>query len=137
VSLLNSSLAAIPGTVNAYHSGSFSLDPNVGDIEGDYDPSPPDGMLYKGATETDSKSDFVNSAAWAGYQGTGTYNIDYEILHWLDYGSIGGIEYAVTPVSASGYVEVIYDYYIIPEPATIVLLCTGGLILLLRKKKYN
>jgi hypothetical protein len=137
VSLLNSSLIAIPGTVNAYHSGSFSLEPNIGDIEGDYDPSPPDGMLYNGATETDSKSGFVDDTLWAGYQGTGTYNINYEIIQWLNYGGIGGIEYAVTPVSASGYVEVIYDYYIIPEPATIVPLCTGGLILLLRKKKYN
>jgi hypothetical protein len=135
VSLLNSSFLSIPGTANAYHSGSFSLDPNVGDGPGDYSPLAPDGMLYTGTTENDNKSGYVGSAVWAagikGFLGTGTYNINYSITQWLDYGGIGGIEYAVTPVSASGDVTVVYNY--IPEPATIALLTIGALALLKRK----
>ncbi|MDD5134635.1 MAG: PEP-CTERM sorting domain-containing protein [Phycisphaerae bacterium] len=133
VPLLNSSYIAIPGTVNAYHSGSFNLAANVGDIGGDYDSSPPDGMLYTGGIETDSKFGFVGSGLWASYQGTGTYDIDYEVLQWLNYGSIGGIEYAVTPVTANGNVEVIYEYHVVPEPMTIGLLAMGGMALIRRK----
>ena len=136
VALLNSSLVplAIPGQAMAYHSEAFSLDPNVGDIGGDYSPLPPDGMSYTGHAETDTKSGFVGELFWAGYQGTGTYDINYEITQWLTYGGIGGIEYAVTPVSASGDVEVIYEYHIIPEPATICLLGFGALSLFRKKK---
>jgi hypothetical protein len=131
VALLNTLLQPIPGEVNATHSQAFSLAGNVGDGTGDYDPTPPDGLLYDGGTESNSKSDFVTSLAWPGYIGTGTFNINYFITQWLDYGSIGGIEYAVTPVNAYGYVQVIYTY--VPEPATITLLCTGLVFLLKRK----
>jgi hypothetical protein len=133
VGLTNSSLIAIPGTVSAYHSQAFSLSGNVGDGDDDYDPTAPDGLQYDGGIVTNSKSGFVGESAWDAYKGTGTYNIDYSITQWLNYGGFGGIEYAVNPVSASGYVEVIYAYDPIPEPATITLLAIGALALLKRK----
>ncbi len=133
VGLVNSSFIAIPGTVGAYHSEAFSLSGNLDDGPGDYDPTSPDGLQYDGGTETDSKSDLVGSAAWDGYTGTGTYDIDYAVSQHQNYGSIGGIEYAVSPVTASGYVEVVYTYDPIPEPATITLLTLGALTLLKRK----
>lgn len=135
VSLLSSSFTAIPGQVNACHSQAFSLAANIGDGSDDYDPTPPDGMLYTGGIETDNKSGFVGSAFWAAYQGTGTYNINYEVLPRFNFGSIiGGLEWAINPVNVSGYVQVIYNYTIIPEPATMILLSLGGL--LLRKYKH-
>jgi hypothetical protein len=137
VTLLNSSAQPIPGEVAALNSQGFNLEGNVGDGSGDYDPCAPDGLLYTGVTQDDAKSDFVWSAVWGlgakGFQGTGTYDIDYAINQWLTYGSIGGIEYAVNPVNANGYVEVSYDYTI-PEPATISLLGLGVLSLLRRKR---
>jgi hypothetical protein len=133
VSLLNTSFQPIPGQANAYHSGTFSLQPNVGDGSGDYDPTAPDGMLYNGGTETDTKSGYVTSVVWGGYTGTGTYNIDYSVTQWLDYGSVSGIEVAYSPVIASGDVTVIYNYNAIPEPATMTLLTIGALALLKRK----
>ncbi|PKL43331.1 MAG: hypothetical protein CVV39_08610 [Planctomycetes bacterium HGW-Planctomycetes-1] len=75
VSLVNASSAYIPGEVGAYHSGTFNLAGNVGDVEGDYDPNAPDGLEYNGGIETDSKSDFVGEFAWDGYKGSGTYDI--------------------------------------------------------------
>jgi hypothetical protein len=134
VALLNSSFVAIPGQVNAYHSQAFSLAANVGDSIGDYDSSPPDGMLYTGGTEADSKSGFIGNFAFAGYTGSGTYNINYSVSQWISYGSIGGIEYAVTPVTASGGVTVVYDYKPVPEPMTIGLLSLGALSVIRKRK---
>jgi hypothetical protein len=135
VTLLNTIFQPVPGEVNAIYSSAFSLAANTGDGPGDYDPTPPDGLLYNGGTINNSKSDYITSAVWTtgtkGFIGAGTYNINYSVSQWLDYGSIGGIEYAVNPVNASGDVTVIYNY--VPEPATITLLCTGLVFLLKRK----
>ncbi|MDD5010518.1 MAG: choice-of-anchor E domain-containing protein [Phycisphaerae bacterium] len=137
VSLIDSSSMPIPGvapnTANAFHSGAFSLAANVGDGVGDYSPSAPDGMSYSGGIETDTKSGYINNTVFGGYTGTGTYNIDYSVIQWLDYGSVSGIEAAFTPVSASGCVTVVYTYDPVPEPATITLLMIGALTLLKRK----
>jgi hypothetical protein len=133
VPLFTNSFGPVPGTVTAYHNGSFNLTANTGDGPGDYDPTPPDGMQYIGVAETGSANGFIGSNYVANYSGTGTYNINYSITQWLTYGGFGGIEYAVSPVSANGDVTVVYNYNAVPEPATITLLCTGALAMLRRK----
>jgi hypothetical protein len=138
VILLNSSYMPIPGEVTVFNSEGFSLAANVDDGFHDYDPTPPDGLLYIGETKEDTKSGLVGSSFWGagdqGFLGAGTYDIDYSVSQWLNYGGISGIEYAVTPVYASGYVEVDYDYHVVPEPATIGLLGLGALSLIRRKR---
>ncbi len=135
VTLLNTSFQAVPGEVNAIYSQAFSLAANVSDSNNDYNPSPPDGLLYNGGIMSNSKSDYIANAVWyagaKGFIGTGTYGINYQANQWLDYGSIGGIEYAVNPVNASGSITVVYNY--VPEPATISLLCLGTFAFLKRK----
>jgi hypothetical protein len=138
VTLLNSSAQTIPGQAGAYHSRAFSLEPENGDGPNNRDGNSPDGLVYDGGTESGIVSGLVGSSYWTGsgakgYLGTDTYDIYYSIFQWLDYGSIGGIEYAVTPVSASGDVTITYTYDVIPEPATITLLCLGTFALLKRK----
>jgi len=137
VTLLNAAFQPITTTAEALNTGVFNLSGNVGDVPNDYDPTPPDGMLHTGVPAFDSQSDFVGSAFWAtgtkGYLGTGTYDIALSVNQWLDYGSVGGIEFSATPVSASGDVTVIYDYTI-PEPATIALLSVGTLGFIRRRK---
>jgi hypothetical protein len=129
VTLLNSLAQPVTGTASALHTSTFSLGANVGDGLGDYDPTPPDGMEYLGQTENDSKSGFIGPIFYnmgaKGFVGTGQYVITVDANQWSDYGSVGGIEYAVTPVGAGGTVTVIYNWT--PEPATIGLLALGAL----------
>ena len=85
------------GEASAVHSGAFALAGNVGDGPNDYDPTPPDGMLYVGGPVSDSKSGFINPTFWGlgtkGFLGTSTYNIQVDASQWIDYGSGGGNAY--------------------------------------------
>jgi len=133
VSLLNASFQPVVAELEAWHSGGFSLDGNVGDGAGDYDPTPPDGMQYNGMTESDSGQGYIASSLFSQYIGTGTYDIEVELNQWSDFGGVSGIEWAVTPATANGEVTVIYDY-LVPEPATFGLIAMGGLALLRRRR---
>ena len=140
VVLKNSFSQLIPGQAVASFNESFSLDANdLNDGRGDYDPTPPDGLLYNGGFETGSESGFVGNASWEEFLGTGAYNINYSVARLFNYSSnTDRIEYEFIPVSVSGFVTVLYTYDVIPEPATITLLCTGTLALLKRKNgKFN
>ena len=132
VSLLDAGLFPVTSEVQAGHNQAFSLDPNTGDGPSDFDPTAPDGLQYNGGTETDSDSGLISGTVFNQYIGTGTYDIDVDVTQWQDFGGLSGIEWAVTPVSASGNVTVIYNY--IPEPATLGLLSLGALALLRRRR---
>lgn len=137
VPMLNTLLQPVVGTVSAAHSGNFSLDPNVGDGPGDYSPLPPDGMLYVGGPETDSDWGYIASTFFPQYTGTGTFTVNIDTNQWQTYGSVSGIEMAITPVSAAGSLEIIYDYTCVPEPSSLMALA-GGLGLLsglIRRRK--
>ena len=139
VALFDSSFQPIPGQVNAYHSQAFSLAADNGDGLHNYDPTGPDGLSYIGDLEGGVKFGFVGSTFWAagtkGFLGTGTFNVNYAIDQWVDYGGIGGIEYAVTPPNISGHVTIAYTYNPVPEPATIGLLTIGAFAALRRNRR--
>lgn len=104
---------------------------NVGDGPLDFDPTAPDGMQYDGGLESGSDSGFISNTVFGGYMGLGTFDIIADIVQWQDFGGVSGIEWAVTPVNSSGSVTVEYTYT--PEPATLLLLSLGGM--LLRKRR--
>ncbi len=132
VSLLDGAFQPVTAELDSIHQGPFNLAGNVGDGAGDYDPAGPDGMLYNGGLENDSDSGFINSTLFAPYIGVSTYDIDVNVDQWSDYGGVSGVEYAVTPVSASGEVTVIYNF--VPEPATLAMLAVGGLFVVRRRR---
>lgn len=130
VPLLNSSFMPVTSEIQAFYSNTFSLAGNVGDSIGDFSPLGPDGMQYNGGPQSDSKSGFVGNAFFSSYIGTGTFVVNASASQWSTYGSVSGMEYAVSPVSSDGSVTVVYNY--IPEPATMALLGLG--FVLFRRK---
>lgn len=131
VLLLNSSFMPVTSEIQAFYSNSFSLSGNVGDGIGDFSPLGPDGMQYNGGPQSDSKSGSIGSMFFSSYTGIGTFVVDAAANQWSTYGSISGMEYAVSPVTSNGSVEVVYNY-IVPEPATMALLGLG--MMLFRRK---
>ena len=134
VALINSGLQPVTAKIEAIHSGTFDLAPNIGDGLNDFDPTAPDGMQYIGGVESDSDSGFIAPVVFWQYIGTGTFNIELVVVQWQNFEGAGGVEWAVAPVSAEGDVTIVYNYDVVPEPATMGLLALGGL-LIRRKRK--
>lgn len=125
VALLNNSSQPIFGQAAAIHSESVTLAANEGDGSKDYSGLGPDGMIYQGGSETDTKSGYIGSSYWTGFIGTGTYDIGLSAIQWSSCSTISGVEYSVTPVTASGTVKVIYEATCVPEPSAIAGLLTA------------
>jgi len=122
VSLLDILALPVTGELEVIHSETFNLAPNVDDGPGILDPSLPDGMKYFGSHKGDSDSGFIGRALFGEYTGTGTYDIVVDVSQWQDFGGTSGVQWALSPVTASGNVSVVYEY--IPEPSVLALL--GG-----------
>ena len=70
----------------------------------------------------------------AGCGGTGgpTFDIDLKALQVVNTGNVGGIEFAVTPVTTSGRITVTY---LVPEPSSALLaLCASGVVMIRRRR---
>ncbi len=136
VTLLDVVFNPVVGTAAAGHTDTFNLDANFADGPGDYSPNPPDGMVYIGGTETDSKSGYINPMFFSQYLGVGTFNIDVLATQWATFSGSSGLETAITPVSANGSVMVTYDYTCVPEPSSIMALFGGiGMLGLIRRRR--
>jgi len=133
VPLVDGSFQPVVAELDALHSGPFGLAGDPSPVVGDYNPAPTDGMQYDGTDEYNSDSGYIASVLLGQYIGTGTFDIDVDVIQWQDFGGISGIEWAVSPVNVEGSVEVVYTY--VPEPATISLLSIGGLTLLRKRRK--
>ena len=129
----NVSMAGGPGTAQALNYLSVYLEGNYNDGDNDFSPDPPDGNLYNGSNVSDIKSGLISNLIQ--YEGNGTYNIAVLTSLHTEHNITGKFEYYANPLpAASGYVEVVYTYDPIPEPATICLLGLGALSLIRRKK---
>ncbi len=138
VSLLDATVQPVVDDLEAVHSQAFNLAANTGDVANDFDPSAPDGLQYDGGDENVSDSGFIGAAFFTtgtkGFVGTGDFDIVVDAGQTQDFGGVSGIETGFTPMTSDGFVRVIYDYDVIPEPASMALLGAGGLAMLRRKR---
>ena len=133
VSLIDLVFQPVVADVTAQTANIYNLGADNGDGVGVVDGTAPDGAVLSGGAVNNSAFGFINSAVWGPYQGAGTYGIKALIDQILDFGSVGGVEGAFTPVTASASVTVEYDYTPnVPEPGTIslavlaIVACTAG-----------
>ena len=114
VPLIDAGFNPVVTDLGAYHTGTFNLDGNVGDGVGDFDPSAPDGIEidFVSGVETISDAGLIAETAWGGgdvgYLGSGTFDILVDVSQFVNTGSVGGIEYAVTPGPGFGDLQVTY-----------------------------
>lgn len=130
--LLDGSFNNIFNNAIASTSAAGTLAANVGDGAMDYDSTGPDGILIQGTSQTASGSADVNNAFLSQYIGSGTFTIDLGANQYSNLNTSSGIEYAFTPVTASGTVTVTYS--VVPEPSAALLSLLGGLVLFRRRR---
>lgn len=98
------------------------------------DSNAPDGAVYNPGSESNNVDDFINSTYFNDYIGTGAYDIILNVYPYVDVSALCGIVYYESDsVTTSGSVIIDYDYTI-PEPATLVLLSLGSILLRKRRK---
>lgn len=138
VSLVDLTLNPIGSGLSPNTSGSVTVDDDDGDTEVGGTPNVsvvgPDADTYTGGDDSENDSGFVAPAAWAGYLGTGTYDIDADFTAYTDFTGFGGIQDAGEPPTTDGTVTVKYNYTQIPEPATSIFFVLAGLTLLRRRR---
>lgn len=125
VILWKAPLQPIFAALNISTGVALHLDADNGDGIGNVDLTAPDGYEWLGQPESDSASGNVSSLYFSGYIGAGTFDITAALTQIMNYGQVSGIEMQCTPVSASGNVNVTYEYEPVPEPSGIVALLTG------------
>ena len=126
---------ALPG-VSPVTSGSFNLAGNNGD-GGTFDSQPlsePDYDQLVGQNITDIDLASFTGAFAAIFAGAGQFDIDYDALSIFDFGGVGGVSFAGTPVNVDLEVEVVYTYKIVPAPAGLAAFGIFGLAAARRRR---
>lgn len=133
VGLVDASFAPIGTGVTATSTYAASVLADDGDGPGVQTTGPDyDGTAF-GPTST-SQTKNVNTLAFSGYEGVGTYLINAGGLQGFNTSAIGGAAVAIDPATVSGDVTITYTYTV-PEPSAALLGGLGSLALLRRRRR--
>jgi hypothetical protein len=134
VALIDSGFGPIGTGVSAVSTYAASVGADDGDGAGvqstglDYD-----GTSFGPASNSQTKN--VNTLAFGGYQGIGTYVVNAGGVQGFNTSAIGGAAVAIDPATVSGDVTITYTYTPVPEPSA-ALLGGIGFLALLRRRRY-
>lgn len=136
---LTSSVGLVDSTFSPIGTGvtaTSTYAASVGGDDGDGPSVQTTGPDYDGTSfgpVSTSQTKDVNTAAFGGYQGVGTYVINAGGVQGFDTSAIGGAAVAIDPATVSGDVTITYTYTV-PEPSSALLGGIGCLALLRRRR---
>jgi hypothetical protein len=113
----------------------FNLDPTTGDAVEFTATLDVDYGIFDPGTIAKSDAGNISSGVWGDYVGAGNFTIDVKssYLTGATFDGSDGYFQGSTP-NGEIYAKVIYNYEIVPEPATLCLLGIGGMLLRRRRK---
>ena len=140
-------LVDVPGVLAAatrksdYVSDTFSLASNDGDPTSQFDVGGIDYDRLDGPTYDNRRT--INTTVNVAenklddyyYDVSGNFVISYNTTQDQSFSGVSGNSMSSSPLSASGYVTITYNYTPVPEPATASLACAGLLMLLRRRRQ--
>ena len=108
---------AVIGAVSTSQGATFNLSGNDGDDTTVFNAGGPDWDTFEGTPQTSMDMGLIDASLFPGYEGTGTFDIDYEVGQVADTTSAGGLFLQIDPVTASGSITVEYTFEPLFNPA--------------------
>lgn len=100
----------VVSSVSTTQSANFNLTGTDGDSTTQFDVGGTDWDSFEGTSSSDMAMGNIGASLLGGYQGTGTFDIDYVVNQVSNTSSVGGVFRQIDPVVASGSITVTYEY---------------------------
>lgn len=126
VHLLDQSSQPVISPLSLVRTTAFSV---TGDTDnGTHDFQGTDAATFAGFSDATNGSGTVSSAFLTDYVGNTSFSVTLKASREASTDVDGGLAELVIPQSASGTLTVVYNYTLVPEPATVGVMAMAGLV---------